>query len=126
MRARMQDDVITSSSGRIGTAKRPQMTHTVMAIVSRVRAANVQDLHSLLNKIGDDPEGNACVPFRSLRTLHFSSLVLHDDHQDEGFSPCLVFENNFDGELDRFLQDLCRLARRGLHQIYSHCEDYKL
>ena len=102
------------------------MTHTVISIVSRVKAANVQDLRTLLNKIGDDPEGNAYVPFRSLKTLHFSSLVLHDGHQDEGFAPCLVFENNFDGALGPFLHDLCRLAGPGLHQIYSYCEDYKL
>ena len=102
------------------------MTHTVMAIVSPVKRTAVEDLRALLDQIGDDPEGNAYVPFCSLRTLHFSSLVLHDAHQDKGFAPCLVFENNFDGALDPFLQDLCRLAGPGLHRIYSHCEDYKL
>lgn len=102
------------------------MTHTVMAIVSRVKPAELEDLRCLLNKIGDDPENNSYVPFRSLKALHFSSLVLHDAHQKEGFAPCLVFENNFDGALDPFLQDLCRLAGPGLHQIYTHCEDYEL
>jgi hypothetical protein len=76
------------------------MTHTVMAIVSPVKRTAVEDLRALLDQIGDDPEGNAYVPFCSLRTLHFSSLVLHDAHQDKGFAPCLVFENNFDGALD--------------------------
>lgn len=101
------------------------MTHTVMAIVSPVKPAAVEGLRALLNKIGDDPEKNTYVPFRSLRTLHFSSLVLHDAHQDKGFSPCLVFENNFDGAVEPFLQELCGLAGPGLHEIYSHCEDYK-
>jgi hypothetical protein len=36
-----------------------------------------------------------------------------------------VFENNFDGELDPYLEDLYAHAAAGLHRIYSHCAGYR-
>jgi hypothetical protein len=50
--------------------------------------------------------------------------VLHDSHKEYGYGPYLVFENNFDGPLEAFLEDLYAQAQNGLHQIYSFCEDY--
>jgi hypothetical protein len=35
-----------------------------------------------------------------------------------------VFENNFDGPLDPYLEDLYAHASEGLHKIYSCCRDY--
>jgi hypothetical protein len=100
------------------------MTHTVMTFVARVRPEKKADLSALLDAIGNNPETNPYVPFRKLMLLHFASLVLHDSHKEYGYGPYLVFENNFDGPLEPFLEDLYAQAQNGLHQIYSCCEDY--
>jgi hypothetical protein len=82
------------------------------------------ELSALLDTIGKDPEQNPILPFRKLKLLHFASLFLHDSHKAYGYKPYLVFENNFDGPLEPYLEDLCAQARDGLHQIYRCCEDY--
>src|SRR6266852_2269521 len=102
------------------------MTHTVMTFVARVKRESVAELRTLLDEIGNDPEHNTCLPFRDLRFLHLSSLVLHDSQESEGYGPCLLFENNFDGRLEPFLDELYRVAASGLHRIYTHCEDYRI
>lgn len=98
------------------------MAHTVMTFVTRVKPERVDELRALLKEIGDDPEHNAHLPFRDLNSLHFSSLVLHDSAEQKSYGPRLVFENNFDGPLGSFLDELHRVAAPGLHQIYSCCE----
>jgi len=102
------------------------MPHTIMTFVARVRPEKKSDLSALLDTIGKNPETNPYVPFRKLKLLHFASLVLHDAHKEYGYGPYLVFENNFDGPLEPFLEDLYAQAQDGLHQIYSCCEDYSV
>src|SRR5438477_892476 len=97
------------------------MTHTVLTFIARVKPEKTEDLRKLLKLIQDDPEKNSCVPFRSLQLLHFASFVLHESQE---YGPYLVFENNFDGLLQAYLDDLYLHASRGLHQVYSCCQDY--
>ena len=80
-------------------------------------------LEVLLKPIGDDPSGNPCLPFGRLSRLHFASLVLFP--KDEGgFGPVLVFENNLDGPLPDYLDELFSYALAGLHQILGHTLGY--
>jgi hypothetical protein len=102
------------------------MTHTVLTFISKVKPDQVDPLSQLLQQVGDDPETNAYVPFRSLNLLHFASFVLHDSPDTPEYGPYLIFENNFDGELNDFLEDLYIHASTGLHQIYSCCLDYTI
>src|SRR5262249_1958638 len=97
------------------------MTHTVLTFVAKVKPDGVQALGPLLDQIGDDPENNSLVPFRSLQRLHFASFVLF---QSSDYGDYLVFENNFDGTLDDYLPELFAKAGTGLHKIYSFCADY--
>lgn len=82
------------------------MTQTVLTFISKVKPDQADRLKQLLDQIGDDPENNVYVPFRSLKLLHFASLVLHQSPQTPEYGPYLVFENNFDGELNDYLEDL--------------------
>lgn len=105
------------------------MTHTVLTFISKVkRDASTSDaLRALLKQIQQNPESNGLVPFRKLKSLHFASFVLHEPKDEEEknlYGSSLVFENNFDGTLDRYLEDLLDQAGPGLHQIYSQCLDY--
>jgi hypothetical protein len=97
------------------------MTHTILTFITKVKLEYVNDLCKLLDQIGKDPELNTLVPFRSLKRVHFASLVLHQSPQ---YGAYLIFENNFDGVLDDYLPDLYSQAANGLHQIYSCCQDY--
>ena len=56
-----------------------------------------------------------------MKLLHFASLVLNND---PAYGAYRVFENNFDGSLDPYLEDLYTHASTGLHRIYSFCPDY--
>ena len=97
------------------------MTQTILTFITKVKPEYVNDLRKLLDQIGKNPEANALVPFRSLKRVHFASLVLH---QSPPYGAYLIFENNFDGVLNDYLPDLYSQAANGLHQIYSCCQDY--
>jgi hypothetical protein len=96
------------------------MTQTILTFITKVKPEYVTDLSKLLDQIGKDPEANALVPFRSLKRVHFASLVLH---QSPTYGAYLIFENNFDGILEDYLPDLYSQAANGLHQIYRCCQD---
>src|SRR2546425_6134423 len=97
------------------------MKQTILTFVAKVNPDRVSDLKALLDGIAADVEGNVLIPFPKLKLLHFASLVLNEDPT---YGADLVFENNFDGPLDPYLEDLCTQASEGLHKIYSCCRDY--
>lgn len=98
------------------------MKQTILTFVAKVDPAKIPGLKELLAGMAKDVEGNALIPFPKLRLLHFASLVINEDPE----FPCLVFENNFDGPLDPYLEDLYDHASEGLHQIYGYCSDYSV
>jgi hypothetical protein len=97
------------------------MTQTILTFVTKVNPDRVSDLKTLLDGMATDVEHNALIPFADLKLLHFASLVLNED---PNYGADLVFENNFDGSLDPYLEDLYAHASAGLHSIYSCCRDY--
>jgi len=99
------------------------MPHTVLTFIAKVAPGKVRQLKEFLAEIEKNPRDNPHVPFGSLKKLHFASMVIFpDDH----FGPYLVFENNFDGPLEPYLNDLYEYAAAGLHRIYGHCLDYRV
>src|SRR5437899_808739 len=98
---------------------------TILAFITRVDPAKTASLEALLQQIqAFNPTGHHPVlPLAKLKKLHFGSMVIFND-PDGNYDPYLVFENNFDGELDDYLEDLLNEAAPGLHQIYSNCLDY--
>jgi len=99
------------------------MTQTILTFITKVKPEQADNLRGLLDQMWANPETNSYIPFRSLRRLHFASLVLH---QSLDYGPYLVFENNFDGTLDEYLPDLYQQAANGLHRMYGHCQDYSV
>ena len=97
------------------------MKQTILTFLTKVKPDRVSELRELLDEIGTDVEHNPYIPYLDLKLLHFSSLVLSDDPE---YGPYLVFENNFDGTLDPYLDDLYAHAAEGLHRIYRCCIDY--
>lgn len=97
------------------------MKHTVMTFITKVE--RVEELAAILEEIARAPDFpvNPHLPFGDLKRLHFASLVLR---KDDSFGAYLIFENNFDGDLEDYLEDLYAQAAAGLHRIYSCCRDY--
>ena len=100
------------------------MTHTVLTFVAPVNPQKVDELRSLLNEIGKDVPGNRHIPFTSFRLLHFASLWLIEGTDVDGYEPQFVFESNFDGPLDTYLDELFDRASDALHLLYGYCVDY--
>lgn len=99
------------------------MKQTVLSFISAVQPERVRELDDLLKELQRDllQNPNPTLPLPTLKQLHFASLLVHED---KGYEPILIFENNFDGEVDDFLDDLTGAARDVLHRIYSHCAGY--
>jgi hypothetical protein len=100
------------------------MKHTVLTFIAQVDPGKAAQLRELLQQIRDTLETNTDVPFRDLKMLHYASFVLHESHP--AYGPYLVFENNFDGDLDSYLKELSLHAASGLHRIYACCKDYRV
>ncbi|HEY0099318.1 MAG TPA: hypothetical protein VGB76_10250 [Pyrinomonadaceae bacterium] len=104
------------------------MTHTILNFITTVDPAKLEPLTALLAEIEDDLSGNPHLPFSCLKRLHFGSLTILEDTGDEhgrkNFAPYLVFEHNFDGTLEPYLEELLDCAAPGLDRIYSHCLEY--
>ena len=98
------------------------MGQILLTFLTRVKPDKVAELREFLDKdIACNLLGNLHLPFASLKRLHFASLVLNED---SNYGPYLVFENNFDGPLEAYLDELYSHSSAGLHRIYSHCLDY--
>lgn len=97
------------------------MVQTVLTFITKVNHDKRQELEQLLELIQRDLDSNPYISFSSLTLLHFASFVIIDD---DNFDSYLVFENNFDGALDSYLNELTKTAGEGLHEIYSCCSDY--
>jgi hypothetical protein len=97
------------------------MTQSVFTFITKIDPLRLRDLETVLDEIALSLTSHPDLPFTALATLHFASFVIfYDDH----YGPYLVFENNVDGTPEAYLGDLCRIAAKGLHRIYSHCLGY--
>src|SRR5712691_81296 len=98
---------------------------TILTFIARVDPAKLASLETFLEKIQNfKPTGrHPDLPLADLKKLHFGSIVIFKD-PDANYDPYLVFENNFDGQLDEHLKALLAHGAAGLHQIYTHCFDY--
>jgi hypothetical protein len=71
-------------------------------------------------------------PFGRVSNTHMARLVVLDDVVYFGMPSCeehlkskyLIFESNFDGELEPYLTQLATEARDEVHNIWQHCIGY--
>lgn len=97
------------------------MPQTILTFICEINPDKRGRLVGLLKQIQNNREANPYVPFAALKSLHFASFVIFDDVD---YGSKLVFENNFDGSLDDYLNELSGRAGQGLHEIYGCCSDY--
>lgn len=99
------------------------MKQMIATYILPVEPARERDLETLLAAIATDPRANPHIPFARLARLHFASLVLFP-RDAGGYGPVLVFENNLDGPLSAYLDELLREAEPGVHRLLGHTEGY--
>ena len=71
-------------------------------------------------------------PFARVSSTHFARLVVMDDVVFVGAPACeehlksryLVFESNFDGDLDRYLTRMAREIPEFVESVWKHCVGY--
>lgn len=97
------------------------MAQIVLTFLTKVQPDKAPALRALLADLANPLLEDLHLPFSSLKRLHFASLVLNEDAT---YGAYLVFENNFDGPLEAYLDELYSHSAEGLHRIYSHCLDY--
>jgi hypothetical protein len=107
------------------------MPHSVFTIVTPVDPAVGPDgprldclrevLFRMQKFIQGDTKADPGIPFEKFTQLHFASLVIFDR---KGEDPLLVFENNVDGSIDAYLNDLLAGAERGIDAIYENCKGF--
>lgn len=98
------------------------MKQTVLTIITEIDPQQVGQLKSILAEIEGDLCGNRYLPFAQLSLLHFASFVIIDQPAAPSI---LVFENNFDGDLSPYLDQLLGVAGPGMNQIYQCCIGYQ-
>src|ERR1700689_2581659 len=75
---------------------------------------------------------NHTSPFARVSSTHFACLVVMDDVSFVGGPPCeehlksryLVFETNFDGDLDTYLTRMAREIPDFVDSVWKHCVGY--
>lgn len=71
-------------------------------------------------------------PFAKVSSTHLARLVVMDDvvfvgtpaREEHLQSKYLVFESNFDGDLDTYLRRMARDAAEEVHAVWQHCVGY--
>ncbi len=109
-------------------------------VVAPLDVKRTDELRSLLagmNRVPGmaDPD-NEIIPFGRLPDLHFARIVILEDQTLDDITTAyglprrnyplyLAFLADFDGEVDRFRDQMVSIARKGLEQIFSYCTDFK-
>jgi hypothetical protein len=71
-------------------------------------------------------------PFAKIDSTYLARLVVLDDVVFVGHPACeehlksryLIFETNFDGDLDRYLRRLAKEVPQFVHEVWRHCVGY--
>jgi hypothetical protein len=101
-------------------------------IITAIDRARVEDLRAYLRahvepSLNEKKDGLAChedFRFDQVKSLHFCSFVILEEDSEEGLPPYLVFEATFDGSREDFIDEMLRVAPKGMHAVYEHCVGY--
>src|SRR4051794_598513 len=103
-------------------------TQGAFTAIAEVEAGSVNDLHALLNGIGENLNPKVCpIPFQDLTTVHFMRWVILDESKDargRPVPPSLALSTNYDEPLDPHLAELVAVTGPMFDAIYGHCKGY--
>jgi len=105
-----------------------------LTILSPVRRHDVGELSNALRirQYLATLDRNTGSPFAKVSSTHLARLVVLDDVvyvgmpavEDHLKSHYLVFESNFDGDLDAYLERLAKEAAHEVNEVWKHCEGF--
>lgn len=97
---------------------------TPLSVVARIRYGEHDNLRDLLRGLGDEINNNVAKPRLDFQrtTTYFGRLVILDN--DPHYAPLLLFESQFDGSLDDYLDSLVAASASTLDEIFGKCEGY--
>jgi hypothetical protein len=101
-------------------------------IITAIDPGRVADLRAYLRthvepSLNEKQDALACQEdfrFDQVGSLHFCSFVTLDADGEEGLPPYLIFEATFDGSREDFIDEMLRVAPKGMHTVYEHCDGY--
>ena len=81
----------------------------------------------------DKNNNNEASPFAKVSSTHMARLVVMDDvvfvghpaYEEHLKSQYLIFETNFDGDLDTYLRRLATEIPEEVHKVWQHCWGYE-
>lgn len=109
----------------------------VVAPLDVKRTDELRSLLATMNRVpGMADPNNEIIPFGRLPDLHFARIVVLEDQTLDDITTAyglprrnyplyLTFLADFDGDVDRFRNQMISLAGKGLEQIFSFCTDFK-
>jgi hypothetical protein len=100
----------------------PTSIQNPLTVVAEISPGRQAGLNELLTTLGQNPVDNVQLPLGKVATLHFSCFVIVP--ADAPYPPSLVFEANFDGDPDAYLDALIAVGLEGLLAIYGHCAGF--
>jgi hypothetical protein len=97
-----------------------QQVFTFVAKIVRGREANLQ---AFLASLQSGQPNHGKLPLAKFANLHYASLLIARDPSGR-FPEYLVFENNIDGTIDAYIEQLCSKASEALDAMFSDCAGY--
>ena len=109
----------------------------VVAPLDVKRTDELRSLLATMNRVpGMANPDNEIIPFGRLPDLHFARIVVLEDQTLDDITTAyglprrnyplyLAFLADFDGDVDRFRNQMVSIARKGLEQIFTYCTDFK-
>ena len=95
----------------------------IFTFTAKIDRGCVGALQKYLDQIQDKLLSHPDMPFKKLTKVHFTSMLIVSDPAGD-FDPYFVFENNIDGTIAAYIEQLCDVAHRALHAIFSNCVGY--
>jgi hypothetical protein len=114
-----------------------QSSFMVVAPLDVKRTDELRSLLATMNRApGTANPNNEIIPFGRLPDLHFARIVVLEDQTLDDITTAygiprrnyplyLTFLADFDGDVDRFRNQMVSIAGKGLEQIFSYCTDFK-
>ena len=93
-----------------------------LTVVTAILPDHKDELNVLLTELGGNPSSNQDLPLGKVDTLHFGCFVVLNDLDD--YPPYLVFEANYDGDLDNHLDQLISEGGTGLKKIFGFATEF--
>ncbi|MBV8773800.1 MAG: hypothetical protein JO166_15955, partial [Deltaproteobacteria bacterium] len=93
-----------------------------LTVIAPIKAGCTEKVVHILDQIRNHPKCNGLVNFGEMSSIHFAAMLILPATRDE-YPERLLLETNYDGPLDRHLDEVIQHAPR-LNELFGYCEGY--